>query len=107
VLGRSDLAIAYWLPDAERRVDLEGRRQAVDLSERGVTPVTSGRRRAALFADPPLDEGEDLSAPHRHRQRDARDRQPANGGHRRARAYARRRLNDNRSSSLALAEPST
>jgi hypothetical protein len=63
VLGRSDLAIAYWLPDAERWVDLEGRRQAVDLSERGVTPVTyRGRPPGGPVPRPAARRGEDLSA---------------------------------------------
>jgi signal transduction histidine kinase/DNA-binding transcriptional ArsR family regulator len=61
VLGRSELRIAYWLPDAERWVDRDGGRQEVDPSQPGVTLVSHGGRCvAALLLDSP---GPDLADP--------------------------------------------
>jgi signal transduction histidine kinase len=64
VLGRPDLRVAYWLPDAERWVDRDGVRRVVDLSHPGVTLVSHrGHRAAALFDDPPRPEAPQLAGP--------------------------------------------
>jgi signal transduction histidine kinase len=56
-LGRKDLTIAYWLPDAERWVDRAGGRVVVDEGEPGVTVISRrGQRVAALRGEPPLPE---------------------------------------------------
>ena len=64
VLGRPDLRIAYWLPDAERWVDRNGQRQVVDVKQPGIAVVSHrGDRVAALVLDPPLAEPVELAGP--------------------------------------------
>jgi signal transduction histidine kinase len=64
VLGRPDLRIAYWLPDAERWVDREGKRQVVELSQPGVRVISHrGQRVAALSFDRPLPERSEFEGP--------------------------------------------
>jgi signal transduction histidine kinase len=61
VLGRPDLRIAYWLPDAERWVDREGERQVIDVSQPAVRVISHhGQRVAALSFDRPLPERTEL-----------------------------------------------
>jgi hypothetical protein len=57
VLGRADLTIAYWMPDAERWVDRAGGRVVVDEAEPGITVISRrGERVAALRGGTPLPE---------------------------------------------------
>jgi hypothetical protein len=44
-LGRPQLRIGYWLPEAERWVDRAGDRLDVDVSQAGVTVVSYQRER--------------------------------------------------------------
>jgi signal transduction histidine kinase len=58
-LGDPTLALAYWLPDAQRFVDAAGR--DVAMPDRGWTEVElQGRRIAAIVHDPALSEERDL-----------------------------------------------
>jgi signal transduction histidine kinase len=64
VLGRPDLRIAYWLPDAERWVDRDGARRLIDVSQPGVAVVSyRGERVGALVVDGPPAEPLDLHDP--------------------------------------------
>jgi len=51
-LGRPELVVPYWLPEAERWVDRAGERHVLDVSQRNVTVVSfRGERVAALIGD--------------------------------------------------------
>ena len=55
LLGRVDLTIAYWLPDAESWVDREGGRVVLDQGDPAVTVISRrGQRVAALRGETPL-----------------------------------------------------
>jgi signal transduction histidine kinase len=51
VLGRPDLRIAYWLPDAERWVNEDGRVEVLNESGPDVTVVTHRAQRVAVLLD--------------------------------------------------------